>query len=120
MGIEGAPSQTERLYANAAFMTMDYQTAWQDWLEIYETTDDERVKKIASNHLYRIKSTIDTKVIKDALNTYRDISGRFPPNLITLVQRGFLTKLPQDLDGKNYLYNPQTGDVTAPIIPWKR
>lgn len=120
MAIEGAPEQTQRLYANAAYMIMDYQTAWQDWLEIYETADDERIKKIASNHLYRIKSSIDTESIAGALDKYRERFGRWPQDLITLVQGGFLAQLPQDLDGEDYVYDPQTGQVKAPTIPWKR
>jgi tetratricopeptide (TPR) repeat protein len=120
MAIEGAPGQTERLYANAAFMTMDYEAAWQSWLEIYQTTEDERVKKIASNHLYQVKAAVDTEAITGVLEKYRDRFGRFPPDLNTLVRTGFLARLPLDLDGKDYEYDPQTGEVKAPIIPWKR
>ena len=120
MAIEGAPSQTERLYANAAYMTLDYQTAWQNWLEIYQTADNERVKKIASNHLYRVKAAVDTETLKGVLEQYRQKFGQFPSGLDRLLQTGFLAALPQDLDGKSYVYNPKTGEVTAPTIPWKR
>lgn len=120
MAIEGAPSQTERLYANAAFMTMDYEAAWQSWLEIFQTTEDERVKKIASNHLYQVKAAVDTETIAGVLEKYRERFGRFPSGLDGLVQAGFLARLPQDLDGKDYEYDPQTGEVKAPTIPWKR
>lgn len=120
MAIEGAPEQTKRLYANAAYMIMDYQTAWKDWLEIYDTADDERIKKIASNHLYRIKASIDTESIAGALDKYRERFGRWPQDLTTLVRGGFLAQLPQDLDGEDYVYDPQTGQVKAPTIPWKR
>jgi tetratricopeptide (TPR) repeat protein len=120
MAIEGAPDQTERLYANAAFMTMDYEAAWQSWLEIYQTAEDERVKKIASNHLYQVKAAVDTEAIAEALVEHRNRFGRFPPDLNTLVQKGFLARLPQDLDGKDYDFDPQTGEVKAPTILWKR
>lgn len=120
MAIEGAPGQTERLYANAAFMTMDYEAAWQSWLEIYQTAEDERVKKIASNHLYQVKAAVDTEAIAEALVEHRNRFGRFPPDLNTLVQKGFLARLPQDLDGKDYDFDPQTGEVKAPTILWKR
>jgi hypothetical protein len=120
IAIEGAPPQTERLYANAAFLTSDYRAAWQNWLEIYQTAEDERVKKIASNHLYQVKAAIDIETFKEALAKYRTQFGSFPSDLRTLVQTGFLTDLPQDLDGKDYKYDPSTGEVTAPTIPWKR
>lgn len=120
MAIEGAPPQTERLYANAAFMNLDYRTAWQNWLEIYQTSDDERIKKIASNHLYRVKAAADIETLSQAVNKYRDSYGQLPPDLDSLVQRGFLIRLPQDLDGKDYAYDPRTGEVAEPTIPWKR
>jgi hypothetical protein len=120
MGIEGAPSQTARLYANAAYMVEDYQAAWQNWLEIYQTADDERIKKIASNHLYRVRATLDIQKIEEALNKYRERHGRWPDDLERLVGDDLLGSLPQDLDGKDYVYDPQTGKVEAPTIPWKR
>ena len=58
MEIEGAPAITKRLYANAAFKLVDYQTAWETWLDVFENAEDERVKKIANNHLYQVKSAM--------------------------------------------------------------
>ena len=81
---------------------------------------DERVKKIASNHLYRIDATIDTELLIEALDSFKERYGTFPPDLTALVQRGILARLPQDLDGEDYDYDPETGEVKAPTIPWKR
>lgn len=120
MGIAGAPSQTERLYANAAFMTGDYEAAWQNWREIYETADDERVKKIASNHLYNIKATMDIKQIEDAIERYTEEHGRRPSELKDLVRAGILYSLPQDMDERDYLYDVETGEVRTETPWWKR
>ena len=120
MEIEGAPAQTRRLYANAVFMTMDYQTALKQWLEIYNTAEDERTKKIASNHIYRVKAAIDIQAISLAIEKFKEKYSRNPMDLSQLVKAGFLVSLPKDLDGKDYLYDSQTGEVKAPTIPWKR
>ena len=99
---------------------MDYKRALQTWLEIYETTKDERTKKIASNHLYNIKATIDIEKINEAIEKFKERYDRNPMELSQLVRAGFLDYLPKDLDGEEYIYDSRTGEVKPPTIPWKR
>lgn len=120
MNIEGVPPIVERLYANAIFKSMDYKRALQTWLEIYKTAKDERIKKIASNHLYNITATIDIQKINEAIEKFKESYGRNPMELSQLVRAGFLDSLPKDLDGKEYIYDSRTGEVKTPTIPWKR
>ena len=120
MDLPGAPIIARRLYANAAYRTQDLETAWKTWLDVYQTAPDERIKKIASNHLYQVKAAIDTGRIKEAIRKYKDAYRRLPMNLGQLVKAGFLAGLPQDLDGHDYVYAPQTGAVGTATIPWKR
>ncbi|MFC2166556.1 tetratricopeptide repeat protein [Acidobacteriota bacterium] len=120
MKIEGAPSQTERLAANASFKLMDYEEAWKSWLEIYQTATDERIKKIAANHLYNVKASRDIQLIKDAIHLYSEKFGRRPLNLEQLVRGGYLNSVPKDMDEKDYIYNPQTGEVRTETIWSKR
>lgn len=120
MNIEEVPPIVERLYANAIFKSMDYKRALQTWLEIYKTAKDERIKKIASNHLYNITATIDIQKINEAIEKFKESYGRNPMELSQLVRAGFLDSLPKDLDGKEYIYDSQTGEVKTPTIPWKR
>ena len=110
MNLPGAPDFTRRLYANALYKRGDLETSWQTWLEIYNTAPDERTKKIASNHLYQVKSAIDTNRLKDAVGKFRERAGRLPAELADLVRAGILDKLPQDLDGQDYVYDPKTGE----------
>ena len=120
MSIEGYPPIVRRLYANAIFKATDYQKAWQAWLEIYNTAEDERTKRVASNHLYNVKATMDIEMLKEAIAKYREKYGRNPADLSKLVYAGFLKSIPKDLDDKEYLYDAQTGEVKTPTIPWKR
>jgi hypothetical protein len=120
MEIEGAPEIAQRLYANATFRISDYKTAWQNWLEIYETATDRRVIKIASNHLYRTKAAMDFDQLKSAIESYKNMYGRAPDDLRQLVSAGFITEVPKDLDGEDYLYTPETETITTRISPWKR
>ena len=120
MKIPGAPEFVERLRANAIFKKGDLQTSWETWLDIYNRAPDERTKKIASNHLYRVKATIDRGALEKALAEYRQRSGRLPSDLAALVRTGLLREVPKDLDGKDYVYDPATGSVKTGISPWRR
>ncbi len=120
MSIEGYPPIVRRLYADAIFKATDYKRALETWLKIYETAEDERTKQVASNHLYNITATIDIEKLKEAITKYKDKYGRYPTDLDRLVYAGFLDSIPKDLDGKDYLYDSQTGEVKTPTIPWKR
>ena len=99
---------------------MDFQTSWETWMEIYETAEDARTKKIASNHLYRVKAAVDIQNISRAVEEYKRRRGRLPDVLEALVGEGLLAGVPTDLDGKVYVYDPETGEVKSPTIPWKR
>lgn len=120
MEIEGAPAIAKRLYADAAFKGTDFQTAWQNWKEVYEGTDDDRIKKIASNHLYQVKSAMDLTQLKDAIEKYRQRYGHFPNNLEQLLSVGILASVPKDMDNNDYIYDPETGEVESSLTWWKR
>jgi len=120
MKVPGAPEFVERLRANAIFKRGDLKTSWETWLDIYNRAPDERTKKIASNHLYNVKATIDGTALEDAAARYRGHYGRLPQDLGALVRAGFLSEVPKDFDGSDYVYDPATGKVKPAISPWKR
>ena len=120
MKIPGAPEFVERLRANAIFKKGDLKTSWETWLDIYKRAPDERTKKIASNHLYNVKASIDKEALEGASMKFRERFGRLPADLGALVRAGFLREVPTDLDGKDYLYDPATGKVKTVISPWRR
>ena len=120
MKIPGAPEFVERLRANAIYKKGDLQTSWETWLDIFKRAPDERTKKIASNHLYDVKATIDGAALEAAAAKYRERFGRLPADLEVLVRIGFLREVPKDLDGKDYLYDAATGKVKTAVSPWRR
>jgi tetratricopeptide (TPR) repeat protein len=120
MTLPGAPPFVSRLRANAIYRKGDLKSAWETWLEIHDSAPDEETRKIASNHLYRVKATADLGALSGALDAYRAKTGRLPASLGDLVRAGLLPALPRDLDGKDYVYDPESGLVKAPTSPWKR
>lgn len=120
MVIPGAPAIARRLFANAAYQTMDYETSWAVWREVYEEATDPEIRKIASNHLYNIKAKVDIAGLKAAVERFRAARGRNPHGLEELVSARVIAGLPRDFDGKDYVYDPATGEIKTGVIPWKR
>lgn len=120
MRIPGAPDFVERLRANAIFKKGDLKTSWETWLDIYRRATDDRTKKIASNHLYNVKATIDRTALEEAAAKYRERFGHWPADLETLVRTGIIREVPTDLDGRPYVYDPATGRVRTAVSPWRR
>ncbi|MGZ5422928.1 MAG: hypothetical protein ACXW2V_00090 [Candidatus Aminicenantales bacterium] len=120
MKIPGAPEFVERLRANAIYRKGDLKTSWDTWLDIFKRAPDERTKKIASNHLYDVKATIDGAALEEAAAKYRERFGRLPADLEVLVRTGFLREVPKDLDGKDYLYDAAPGKAKTAVSPWRR
>ena len=120
LDMPGAPAISKRLFADASFKTMDYKTAWAVWREVYETETNPEIKKIASNHLYNVKAKVDITAIQAALERFKEARGRAARDLGELVASGLMASIPQDFDGKDYLYDPKTGEVKTAVIPWKR
>jgi len=120
MDIKGSPDLIKRLYANAAFKAMDFKTSWETWLEVYNTAKEDWIKKIASNHLYQVKAAMDIQAIGEALAKFKEKYGHNPSSLDELTKTGWLSSLPKDMDGKDYVYDPGTGEVRSATIPWKR
>lgn len=118
--VPGAPDLIRRLYASATFKAADYRTAWELWLEVYKTATDPQVKQTASNHLYQVKAEMDIKGLAGAVARFREKYRRFPSSLGQLVMTGILASLPKDMDDKDYVYDPATGEIRAPSIWWKR
>jgi len=118
--IPGAPDIAKRLYAAAGLRMMDLEESWKTWLEVYNTARDDRTKKIAGKHLYQVKSISDMNILKGAIQQFRDRFQRLPAGLEDLIRVGILPSLPKDLDGKDYVYNPKSGEIKAPSVWWKR
>jgi len=58
--------------------------------------------------------------LKSVIELYKNKHGRAPNDLRQLVSDGFITAVPKDLDGEDYLYDPETETITTRISPWKR
>ena len=111
--IEGCPPEVDRLIAGAFLRKGDKVSSLKFWLDIYNSTTDERIKEVSYNHIYDLKIAIDLEMLQQAIDHYKEQKGRFPPSLSALVRVGLLARIPVDPDGKSYIYDRDSGVVSA-------
>jgi len=111
--IEGCPPEVDRLIAGAFLRKGDKVASLKFWLDIYNSTTDERIKEVSYNHIYDLKIAIDLEMLQKAINHYKEKKGKFPTSLSALVREGFLKGIPVDPDGKSYEYDRNGGKVSA-------
>ncbi len=49
--------------------------------------------------------------LKQAINQFHAVEGRYPKDLQELVTENYLPSLPKAPAGKRYIYNPSNGDL---------
>lgn len=116
-----APQLIHRKRAHMVYMKDNLGYAYELWLEIYKKAADKLERRAARIHLQQIKFEIDKKWLEEKINLYRQRYKRNPAHLNQLVRAGLAAQIPKDLKGKDYIYSPETGKVTAKkVYRWKR
>ncbi len=103
--------KTLRLAAAMLEKKQNVKLAWSYWMQVYQETDSEYLKKIAWLHLYKIKARMDLQVLREKIQDFRRRFGRNPLSLEELKRVGLLKEIPRDLDGHPYKYDPVSGEV---------
>ena len=101
-----------RFYAEMHNRAGDKRTSLREWLEIYDTSDDAYVKNVSWNHVHDLTVDVNLADLKDAVARFRQRAGRWPRALRELEGPGGLAAVPSDPEGRDYLYDPASGDVT--------
>jgi len=104
----------KNMVAHTLFYANDLQASFNEWLKIYQSGDSlPHQKKVARTRLYTIKAELDIGRIQKALQQYQERYHHHPPSLRALVQNGFLSGIPRDFFGNEYIYDPRTGQVRS-------
>jgi len=115
-----SPPFVKRLYANSLFRAGDLLASYRAWEEIFNTTNDPYVKRIAYNHLYEVKMEIDRRILERARDEWERRKGMKLPSLRFLVRDGLLMEIPKDLDGNDYIFDPEKRTIYSLKLRWKR
>jgi hypothetical protein len=117
----GAPAFIQRNKAHMVYLEDNLAVAWRMWQEIYRNARERIERDSAFNHLFQIKSDVDSALLQQKIKQFRQAFGRNPIALEELVHRRFIREIPHDFSGKEYLYDPKSGQVRArQVFRWKK
>ncbi|MDD8013490.1 MAG: hypothetical protein PHX05_08445 [Acidobacteriota bacterium] len=116
-----APVFIRRMKAHLVYLRDDPRVAYQMWLDIYRNAEDILTRDSARNHLYQIKAEIDLPQLQAKVMAFRVKFRRLPASLAEIAAAGLVREIPRDFSGNEYIYDAQSGKVTAQrIFRWKK
>jgi tetratricopeptide (TPR) repeat protein len=102
--IPGASQLFKVLAARIASKGGALDTSRMIWSEVYETTQDEQVKKRAFEELKGLKAQSDEMQLDKLADDYRARFGHNPQSTRELVDAGMMKGIPLDPDGFPYVF----------------
>ena len=102
--IPGATQLFKVLAARIATKGGALDTSRMIWSEVYETTQDEQVKKRALEALKGLKAQSDEMQLDQLAEDYRSRFGRYPQSTRELVEAAMIKGIPLDPDGFPYVF----------------
>lgn len=115
--VPNAPSWLKMMAAQVAEKGNSFSNSLAIWSELYETTQNEKVKKSAFQHLQSLHALQDTFELNKLAEQYREQYGRYPVNAKELYERGMLQGLPMDPAGFPYRFGPDGKAQLDPNSP---
>jgi len=104
--IPGAPQMFKVLAARIASKGGALDTSRMIWSQVYETTNDEQVKKKALEELKGLKAQSDEMLLDQLAEEYHGRFGRYPQSPRELVDAHMIQGVPVDPDGYPYNFGP--------------
>jgi tetratricopeptide (TPR) repeat protein len=100
--IPNAPSWMKMMAAQVSEKGNAFSNSLAIWSELYETTQNEKVKKNAFQHLQSLHALQDTVELNKLAEQYRKQHGGYPSSVKELYDRGLLQGVPLDPAGFPY------------------
>ena len=119
--IPHAPLWLKMMAARVAQEGGSLQTSRMIWSQLYESTQNPQVKKMAEEMLRGLKAQEDETQLNELASQYQKRFGRFPSSLAQLRDAGLLRGIPIDPDGYPYTFGPdgksQLNPQSSVVIP---
>ena len=110
-GKKGAPKFISRMFYHSVYMQGKLEESWEMWQKVLKNAETVIERNSANLHLYQIKAEIDKRKIKQAMDKFFERYGFFPERVEELVAYGLISKIPKDLKGNDYQYDPEKGTI---------
>jgi len=117
--IPNAPTWMKMMAAQVAEKGNSFSNSLAIWTELYDSTQDPKVKGNALVHLQSLRALQDTLELDKLAQQYRHQNGRYPTSMKELYDHGLLQGVPRDPAGFPYTLGNEGKaglDPSSPII----
>ncbi len=115
--IPNAPSWLKIMAARVAEKGGSLDTSRMIWSEIYESTQDKKVRNRAMEMLRGLEAREDETELDELAQEYKNRFGRFPDSTKAMLDAGMLRAIPVDPAGYPYVFGPDGKSSLVPISP---
>ena len=114
--LPGHPAYLPKLAARLYVQAGDPDVALEFLSRFYKETEDENVRDALEQRIKEVVVERDARLLEDAIKRYKDVYEAYPERLIQLVERGIITKLPNEPFGGYYYFKPEDGRVHSSVV----
>jgi hypothetical protein len=117
--IPNAPTWMKMMAAQVAEKGNSFSNSLAIWSELYDSTQDLKVKKNALGHLQSLQALQDTLELDKLAQRYHQQNGHYPASMKELYDHGLLQGIPRDPAGFPYTFGHDGRaelDPSSPII----
>ena len=114
--LPGHPAYLPKLAARLYVQAGDPDVALDFLLRMYKETADEKVRATLGERIKEVIVERDARFLEEAIKKYRNLYNAYPERLIELVERGIITKLPNEPLGGYYYFNPEDRRVYSSVV----
>jgi len=116
-----APPHVKRQRAHMVYMLENLDYAYNLWIDIYNHSEEGLERTSAENHLFQIKYEKDKQWLEERINRFKQLYKQYPRDLNQLIQARLAGGIPGDFLGHKYVYNAETGKISAQKdFRWKK
>ena len=112
-----APSWLKIMAARVAEKGGSLDTSRMIWSEIYQSTQDKKVRDRAMEMLRGLKAREDETELDELAQVYKNRFGHFPDSTKAMLDAGMLRAIPVDPAGYPYVFGPDGKSSLVPISP---
>jgi tetratricopeptide (TPR) repeat protein len=112
-----APLWAKYMAARIAQKGGSIETSRMIWSELYESTKDQNIKKVAAQQLESLKAQDDEEHLDELTEAYRTRFGHYPASIQDIITAHMLAGTPVDPAGFPYVIGPEGKTRLNPASP---
>src|SRR3989304_4420845 len=114
--LPGHPAYLPKLAARLYVQAGNPDVALDFLMQMHKETGDAKVRETLGERIKEVIVERDARFLEESIKRYKDVYNAYPERLIELVERGIISKLPNEPFGGYYYFKPEDGRVHSSVV----